>query len=396
MTVISDVLRWLIVVVLFAHGLIHLLGAAKGLGLADVAQLEEPIDTVNGVLWILGALLVLAAAAMFAVGAPSWWWVVATGGLVVSQVAIVTSWSDAKSGTLVNVLMVLVAAYGFVSSGPTSFHAQWVRQSTQALADVDPAPPLVTETDLDGLPAPVAAYIRHSGAVGEPQVVSLLADFHGRIRSGPDSAWMPFTGKQVNVFGPRPHRLFIMDATRSGIPVTVLHAYAGTTATMRAKVLSLVTVVNASGAEMDRGETVTVFNDLVVLAPGAIIGAPIRWIAGDDRHARGVFTNGDQTVSAELTFDDDGDLVDFVSDDRLRASSDGSSFTRQRWSTPLSRHRDEYGDRLVTSGEGRWQVPGPQGWFTYVELDFDGIDYNPHSATLHSSSRPKSVAGGSR
>lgn len=79
MTVISDVLRWLIVLVLFAHGLIHLLGAAKGLGLADVAQLKEPIDTVNGVLWFLGALLVLAAAAMFAVGAPSWWWMVATG-----------------------------------------------------------------------------------------------------------------------------------------------------------------------------------------------------------------------------------------------------------------------------------------------------------------------------
>ena len=50
---------------------------------------------------------------------------------------------------------------------------------------------------------------------------------------------------------------------------------------MRVKVLSLVTVVDASGPEMDRGETVTVFNDLVVLAPGAILDAPVPWTAMD-------------------------------------------------------------------------------------------------------------------
>ena len=91
---------------------------------------------------------------------------------------------------------------------------------------------------------------------------------------------MPFTGEQLNTYGPQPRRVFIMDATRSGLPVTVLHSYEDTTATMRAKVLSLFTVVDASGPEMDRGETVTVFNDLVVLAPGAIVDAPVRWTAG--------------------------------------------------------------------------------------------------------------------
>jgi hypothetical protein len=149
---------------------------------------------------------------------------------------------------------------------------------------------------------------------------------------------------------------------------------------------------------MDRGETVTVFNDLVVLAPGAIIGAPIQWTTVDDRHARGVFTTGDQTVSADLTFDDDGGLVDFVSEDRLRASTDGTSFTRQRWSTPLSDHREVHGHRLATSGQGRWFVPGTGGWFPYVELRFDDIDYNRHTPEKPSarSSLSDSVGHGSR
>jgi hypothetical protein len=49
---------------------------------------------------------------------------IAVCGAAVSQVAIVTSWSDAKAGTLVNLLLVLVATYGFLSVGPNSFHAQ--------------------------------------------------------------------------------------------------------------------------------------------------------------------------------------------------------------------------------------------------------------------------------
>ena len=130
---------------------------------------------------------------------------------------------------------------------------------------------------------------------------------------------MPFTGQQVNTYGPRPQRIFLMDATRAGLPVTVLHVFADTTATMRVKLLSLFTVVNASGPEMDRGETVTVFNDLVVLAPGAIVDAPVRWTAIDAEHVRGVYTDGEQSVSAVLTFNTEHELVDFVSQDRSRA-----------------------------------------------------------------------------
>ena len=244
-------------------------------------------------------------------------------------------------------------------------------------ADVHPTlEGLVAEDDLAALPEPLAAYVRRSGAVGKPRVTSFYAHVHGRIRSGPDTAWMPFTGKQLNTYGPRPRRVFIMDATRSGLPVTVLHSFRDTTATMRAKVLSLFTVVDASGPEMDRGETVTVFNDLVVLAPGAVVDAPVQWTALDAHHVRGVFTDGDQSVSAELTFNAEHDLVNFVSEDRLRASADGRSFTSQGWSTPITERRDADGRRVLAVGEGKWHAPKPDGLFTYVEFHLDDIAYN--------------------
>ena len=369
-------IRWVVVAVLVGHGLLHLLGAAKGLGWSEVTQVTEPIGPGLGALWLLAAVLLLVSAGLVAAGAPTWWWAVALGSAAVSQVAISTSWHDARAGTAVNVVLVLAASYAFASVGPTSFHAQWRVQASQALSAVDGQPALVSEADLADLPAPVAAYLRRSGVVGQPRVTSFAASFHGRIRSGPAQPWMPFTGRQVNTYGPRPQRAFIMDATRSGLPVTVLHQFIGASATMRAKVMSMVPVVDAAGPEMDQGETVTVFNDLVVFAPGAIVDAPIRWTAMDATHVRGAFTNGGRSVTAVLTFDSDHRLVDFTSPDRLRASTDGKSFTALPWSTPLSGHRDFGGYLLPQLGEARWDAPPPEGSFSYVELELDDIAYN--------------------
>ena len=376
----TTTLRWFLVAVLAGHGLLHLLGVVKGFGWADVSQLTKPIGVVGGVVWLVAAALVLTAAVLLAVGAPTWWWAIALGAAVISQIAITSSWHDARAGTIVNLILVLAAGYGFAAEGPSSFHAQYRERATQALADVNPSPAVVEEADLVDLPSPLAAYIRRSGAVGQPRVVSFHADFHGRIRSGPVAAWMPFTGQQVNTYGPRPQRIFLMDATRSGLPVTVLHVFADTTATMRVKLLSLFTVVDASGPEMDRGETVTVFNDLVVMAPGAIVDAPVRWTALDARHVRGEFTDGDQTISAVLTFNAEHDLVDFVSDDRTRASADGKTFTQQRWSTPLTGHHGSDGHRVFTLGKGVWNAGQPGGPFTYLEFQLDAITYNVGAA----------------
>ena len=376
----TNIPRSIVVVLLTGHGLIHLLGAAKGFGLAEVNQLTQPISPGAAVLWLVAAVLVLASAALLAAGAPTWWWVVAGAAALTSQVAVATSWGDARVGTVINVLLIAGAAYGFASVGPTSYHAQWQHRAARALAEVEPRQPTLTDDDLAALPEPLADYVRRSGAVGKARVTSLHADVHGRIRSGPDAPWMPFTGEQVNTYGPRPSRAFIIDATRAGLPVTVLHLYDHTTATMRGRLLSVATVVDAAGPEMDRSETVTVFNDLVVLAPGAIADAPVRWTPIDAEHVRGVFTNGDQTVSAILTFNAQHDLVDFASHDRSRASADGTSFEKQDWNTPLTAHRVTGGHRLPRVGEGRWGAPAPEGPFTYLEFHLDDIHYNVRTA----------------
>ena len=365
-------IKWAVVVVVILHGLLHLLGAAKGLGWAEVSALTVPVGPALGAGWLVAGTLVVVAGVLLA-GGSRWFWVAGGVAVVASQTMILTSWRDAQAGTAVNVALLAAVVYGYASRGPTSHAAEYRRSVAAELSTVSDAA-LVTEGDLTSLPPAVADYLRRCGVVGKPRTTSFRARFHGRIRATAGTAWMPFTGEQVNTYGAEPSRLFVMDATWLALPVDVLHSYRGSRATMRVKVCSLVSMVNASGPDLDRAETVTVFNDLCLLAPSALIGAPITWRTIDNNHVEGTFTNGPHTVSAELVFDRDHQLVDFVSDDRSRASTDGTTFTSQRWSTPVRGHRTVNGRQIVTDGEGRWHAP--EGEFSYLEFHIDEIAYN--------------------
>jgi hypothetical protein len=365
-------IRWAVVTIVVVHGLIHLLGAAKAFGWADVTQLAEPISTALGMAWLAAAVLLTATGVLLA-AQRRWWWIVGAVAALVSQAVIVTSWSDAKAGTLANVVLLAAVGYGVLSQGPTGFRTQYRRLATSELA-APKAGAIVTEADLAHLPHPVAAYVRQAGSVGRPRVTNFRARIHGRIRGGPSKPWMTFTGEQVNSYGREPSRLFFMDATMFGLPVDVLHAFVGRTATMRVKLCSLIPMVNAAGPDLERAETVTMFNDLCVLAPAALVDVPVDWHTIDERHVSGAFTNGAHTVNAELTFNDHHELINFVSDDRLHASADGKTFDPQRWSTPISNYRTHDSRRVGATGEARWHTPDAS--YAYLEFHVDEIAYN--------------------
>ena len=370
--VVRSATHWIASVVVVLHGFIHLFGAAKGLGWAEVTRLVEPISTGLGAVWLAAAVVTVSAGVLLLVRV-RWWWIVGAVAVVGSQAVIVASWADAKAGTIANLLLLGAVIYGWASQGRGGARAEYRRRAGGALAG-SRSTDLVTVVDLARLPAPVAGYVRQTGALGQLHVLTLRARFHGRIRGGPTKPWMTFTGEQVNTYGPQPSRFFFMDAELLGLPVEVLHAFEAGAATMRVRALSLFTMVNAAGAEMDRAETVTVFNDLCILAPAALVDAPVTWHVLDDHHVRGTYTYSANTITAVLTFNDDHELVDFFSDDRTAVSTDGKTFTPQRWSTPISGYRKLGSWRLGTIGKGRWHAP--DGEYTYIEYDLDDITYN--------------------
>ena len=360
--------------VLVVHGLIHVLGFAKAFGLADLSQLTQPISLLLGAVWLLAAVLFLAAAAALFTW-PRGWWAIGACAIVVSMFIIVPSWTDAKFGALGNLVALIGVVFGFLAQGPVSLRAAYDRDVDRALARIAPAEP-IRDADLAHLPAPVQRYLRRAGVVGQPRVRNFHVRMHVRIRNGRDARWMPLSAEQYN-FVDEPARLFYLRASMFTIPVQGYHRYVGPSATMTVKAAALVPVVQVSGPEMSQGETVTMFNDMCVMAPATLIDRAIAWAPVDDRTARASFTNAGHTIRAELSFNDAGELTNFWSDDRYQTSPDGKSVKKVRWSTPLTDYRSFGRVRLASRGEARWHEPS--GDYAYIELTLDDVQCNVRS-----------------
>jgi hypothetical protein len=358
-------------VVIVLHGVIHLMGFAKAFGYADLPQLTQPISPGMGMVWLAAAVLMLATAGAL-VYWPRGWWAIGGVAVVVSQIAIVASWADARFGTIANAAILVAIVFGFLVHGPSSLRAQYE-------ADVDRGlkrqtnPPVVVDADLAHLPAPVARYLRASGALGQPRVVNLRARMHGRIRSGANDPWMPFEAEQYNFYD-QPSRFFYMNASRMLVPIQGYHGFADREATMLVKLAALVPVAQASGPDMTQAETVTLFNDMCLLAPATLIDPAIGWEPVDALTVRATFTHAGHTIRADLAFNDRDELVDFQSDDRRQASTGGGRMRAVRWSTPLGDYRRFGAATLTSRGEARWHEPA--GTYAYIEIILDDIQFN--------------------
>ncbi|MCU0482988.1 MAG: hypothetical protein MUC54_01740 [Chloroflexi bacterium] len=230
---------------------------------------------------------------------------------------------------------------------------------------------ILAEDDLAPLPVPVQRHVRASGAVGRPRPQNMRIEFDAIMRRKPGDRGMAATSVQHNFFG-RPARLFFMTARMFGLPVGALHVYRQAEATFTVRVASLVNMVDQRGGEISRAETVTVLNDLCVLAPGALVDPRLAWQELDDRSAAVTFTNGPHRVAATLFFGEHDELLDFRSDDRPDSSS--GRFIPMRWSTPVGDHREIGGLRLPTRGSAvyaRPDGPFPYGEFTLRSIAFD-------------------------
>ncbi len=230
----------------------------------------------------------------------------------------------------------------------------------------------LTGNDLRHLPSPVQKYIHFTGAVGKPKIHNLRAVFSGSMKQKPGGNWMKIHSQQYNFFDDLA-RLFYIRSKMFGIPFDGLHLYTGSHATMEIRIANLFTVADARGEQMDQGETVTMFNDMCLLAPATLIDKNIAWKEINGLAVEAEFTNGKNTIGATLCFDETGALTNFISMDRF-LSSDGKTFLNYPWSTPVNAWKDSNGRKVPSYGEAIWQTP--EGPFVYGRFDIGEIEYN--------------------
>ena len=173
-------LKIIFLFILLLHALIHLLGFMKAFNLTEINQLTQPISKMSGILWLLTAILFLSVLLLFLLK-QNYWWMIAIAAVLLSQFLIFQSWSDAKFGTIINLIILLPAIIAFISALPSSFPNIYKAEVQKRLTPIDNIS-IVSEPDIQHLPDSVQKYLRYSGVIGKPKVYNFKAVFSGEMR----------------------------------------------------------------------------------------------------------------------------------------------------------------------------------------------------------------------
>lgn len=358
-------LKIFLLVVIFIHGIIHILGFLKAFQLAEINQLTQHISKPMGILWLFALILFFAAAIQLIIN-QNLWWITGLAAVILSQVLIILFWQDAKFGTVANIIVLLsvVAGYGFWSFENIFYNDVAGRLETSSKIENN----LLTEKDIEHLPEPVQKYLRYAGVINKAKVKNVKIVFDVEMREkGKD--WFKAKSVQYN-FSEEPTRLFFMKAKMFGMTVPGYHRYAEAKATMDICLFGLFPIVKQTGDIMNKTETVTLFNDMCLMVPATLIDKRIQWEPIDSLTTKAIFTNRGISVSAILYFNESGQLINFISDDRTAISD----MKQYRFSTPVKDYKNINGINVPTYGEAIWHYP--EGEFVYGKFSLKSIEYN--------------------
>ncbi len=273
----------------------------------------------------------------------------------------------------VSALIVFGLLGAWVLTRYSSLHDRFVAQVTREFQKQPPAgETLLQPSDMAHLPLPVRKYIEYTGSLGKPKVQNIRVVCSAQMIRNPNAQPMQATSVQYNYYN-EPTRIFFMRASLAGLPFHALHNYSEQKATFVVRVLSLFNMVDLAGEQLTLAETVTVLNDWCIFAPARLIDPRLTWKEIDSRSAHVTFSNGPYKVSAVLYFNPAGELVNFVSEDRMALQEDGT-LKRARWSTPLQAYKVFNGKKIASYGEAVWNYP--EGDFIYGKFTIRDIQDN--------------------
>lgn len=357
--------RFIFAVLIIIHGLIHLMVFSKSYSHGNIMQFNEKVSKVMKGLCLVNALFFITAAVLFLMKNESWTFI-AIISVVFSQLLFLFVWKNVKIAIVINVIIFLVAATNLsIQYFELQFEKDVNGQLYQSPFNNED---LLTEKDLQLLPQSVQKYIRLSGVVNKPKVKNMRVVFDGVMRAkGGD--WFLFQSVQYNFFD-NPTRLFFMKAKMYGTTVPGYHNYQKATAKMEVKLFGLFPVMEAHGIVMNMSETVTVFNDMCLMAPATLIDKRIQWEVKDNNTVKATFTNEGFQISAILKFNEKGELVNFISDNRYEINE----MKQYRFSTPVKDYKQIHDIRVPGYGEAIWHYP--EGEYSYGQFNLKSIDYN--------------------
>jgi hypothetical protein len=230
---------------------------------------------------------------------------------------------------------------------------------------------IVTKADLAGLPPCVQKWLERSNVLGKEKIRTVRLKQKGLMRLKEDQPWMPVEAEQYfTVDDPG----FVWKAKVKMNPFlyfTGRDRYFQGHGEMNIKVLSLISVVNASGSsEMDQSTLLRYLAEMTWF-PTAALNSYIKWEEIDANSAMATMSYKGVTGSGVYTFDDNGDAVSFFA---KRYREVNGQYVLDPWGGVVRGYNEFNGIRISSQTDVVWKLE--TGDFNWFQCEITEIEYN--------------------
>ena len=244
------------------------------------------------------------------------------------------------------------------------------------ISGIEPQTGVFTLEDIAGLPVPVQRYFEYCGFIGKPKMSDVRIYYNDvDFILSPDKPKLKIKYTQCN-FVEKPERLAYIDTRMYGIPFEGIDSYSNGGGSMKGVFAKAITLFDQSGPEFNVSSLVNCLAECL-LVPNAALQDYIKWESIDDTHAKGIITYYGLTAEGIFTFDNEGRMVDFTTEDRINVSPEGKA-EKVKWSAVCDDYKDFGGLKLPGHLKGVWHYAS--GELVYFDGRDIAIEYDMKSA----------------
>ena len=226
--------------------------------------------------------------------------------------------------------------------------------------------------DLEGLPEPVQRYFKYALRDGQEHIRFVRLKQVGEFRMKENQPWMPIKAEQYFTTKDPTFIWRVKLAMAPFIWIEGRDMYYQGRGNMLIKVLSTITVADAVGSEMDISSLIRFLAEAPWFPTALLPSDYLEWKEIDSNSARAVIKDNGYTASGIFTFNEKGEIIKFVTNDRYM-ESDGKYF-KEQWAGYYRNYQEIEGMKIPIEGEVEWNLSDRD--LPYAKLKITDIQYN--------------------
>ncbi|MCF6295482.1 MAG: hypothetical protein L3J25_07310 [Flavobacteriaceae bacterium] len=361
-------MRIILIIITVLHGIIHLFGFLKAFGILEFNAISQPISKTFGIVWLLSFVLFVITTVLL-ITKYDYWWVFGIVGVILSQFLIINFWSDAKFGTILNLIIlistiIVYSTFSFERKVNDEIVKMFEKSNTTNKN-------ILSEQMISDLPTIVQKWLLNSGIIDKEAVYSVYLEQDLQMLMKPEQKdWNNAKAKQYFTIEPPAFNWSVNLKMNPVLNVVGRDKFENGKGEMIIKLLSFIPVVNEKNNRKINQAILQRYLAEIVWFPSAALNPYIVWDKMDNTSAKATMVFNGTKGSGVFHFDEKGNFKKFVA----MRFKDVKDVKPTEWTVTATKTELRNGIKIPVELKADWKLNN-SNW-TWLILKIVDIKYN--------------------